>query len=177
MKTQTVVVAALLSVPSDHIASAGGTCSSLDGTHYCTCEYDKKCVSSENACDCMSYSNSSPLPAIRPAPKDLSRGRPLTVPPQSIVGQPKPSPPVDHETPYDYMRLAEAAVLGGDVDNAIVLIDKARTGLLDRSAATNKFDPALYEMIKYLTTAKQLLLAKDYTGSLHLLDTALASIN
>jgi hypothetical protein len=175
MKTQAIVVAVFMSVPSDHVASAGGMCSSLDGTHYCTCEYDKKCVGSENACDCMPFSNSRP--SIGPALKDLSRGRPLTVPPQSIVAQPKPSPPVDHETPHDYVRLAEAAILGGDVDNAIVLIDKARTGLLDQSAATNKSGRVSYQVIKELSTAKQLLSAKDYTGSLRSLDTALASIN
>jgi hypothetical protein len=176
MKTQAIVIAAfIMSVPSDHVANAGGMCSSLDGTRYCTCEYDKKCVSSENSCDCMPYSNSPP--SIRPAPKDLSRGRPLTVPPQSIVVQPKPPPPVDHETPHDYVRLAEVAILGGDVDNATVLIEKARTGLLDRSAATNKSDPVSSQIIKELSTAKQLLSAKDYAGSLHSLDTALASIN
>src|ERR1700735_2256267 len=121
MKAQAIVVAALMSVPSDHVARAGGMCSSLDGTHYCTCEYDKNCVSSENSCVCMPYSNSPP--SIRPATKDLRRGRPLTGPPQSIVAQPKPAPPVDHETPHDYVRLAEVAILDGDVDNATVLIE------------------------------------------------------
>src|SRR4051812_40386756 len=43
MKTQAIVVATVMSVLG-HYANAGGMCSSRDGTQYCTCDYDKRCV-------------------------------------------------------------------------------------------------------------------------------------
>ena len=86
-------------------------------------------------------------------------------------------PPVDDKTPREYVQLAETANLGADVNNAISLIDKARMRLLDRSAASNGSDPAIYKTIDELSTAKRLLSTEDYTGSLRVLDTALGSLN
>jgi hypothetical protein len=60
MKTQAIVVATVMWVLS-HYANAGGMCSSRDGTQYCTCEYDKRCVSSENGCNCVA-GEARPLP-------------------------------------------------------------------------------------------------------------------
>ena len=89
---------------------------------------------------------------------------------------PKQVPPVDNKTPREYVQLAETAIRGADVDNAIALIDKARMRLLDQSAASNGFEPAIYKIIRELSTAKRLLSTEDYTGSLRSLDTALESL-
>jgi hypothetical protein len=182
MKAQAIVVATVMSVFS-HYANAGGMCSSRDGTQYCTCEYDKRCVSSENGCNCVA-GQSRPLPP--PTPRNLGQSRPA--PPVSPPNQtnmakpptpapPKSVPPVDNKTPREYIQLAETAILGADVDNAIALIDKARMRLLDQAAASNDSEQAMYKTIRDLSTAKRLLSAEDYTGSLRSLDTALRSLN
>jgi len=181
MKTQAVVVATVMSVLS-HYANAGGMCSSRNGTQYCTCEYDKRCVSSENGCNCVT---GGPRVLPPPTPRNFGQGRPAPpVSPPNQTSMPKPPtptppklvPPVDNKTPREYVQLAETAVLGADVDNAIALIDKARMRLLDQSAASNGSDPAMYKTIRELSTAKRLLSTEDYTGSLRSLDTALESL-
>jgi hypothetical protein len=183
MKTQVVVVATVMSVLSQY-ANAGGMCSSRDGTQYCTCEYDKRCVSSENGCNCVT---GEPRVLPPPIPRNFGQGRPapaVSPPNQTNTAQqpsppapPKPVPPVDNKTPREYVQLAETAILGADVDNAIALIDKARMRLLDQSAASNDSDTVMYKTIRELSTAKRLLSTKDYTGSLRSLDTALGSLN
>jgi hypothetical protein len=198
MKTQAIVVATVMSVFS-HYANAGGMCSSRDGTQYCTCEYDKRCVSSENGCNCVA-GQSRPLPP--PTPRNLGQGRPAppvsppnqtntaqqpsppVLPPNqtSMAKPPTPAPsksvpPVDNKTPREYVQLAETAILGADVDNAIALIDKARMRLLDQAAASNDSEQAMYKTIRELSTAKRLLSAEDYAGSLRSLDTVLRSLN
>jgi hypothetical protein len=90
---------------------------------------------------------------------------------------PKQASPVDDKTPREYVQLAETAILGADVDNAIALIDKARMRLLEQRAASTDSNPTMYKTIRELSTAKQLLSAEDYTGSLRFLDTALRSLN
>jgi hypothetical protein len=89
---------------------------------------------------------------------------------------PKLVTPADNKTPREYVQFAEAAILGADVDNAIAFIDKARMRLLDQRAASSDSDPTMYKTIKELSTAKQLLSAEDYTGSLRLLNAALRSL-
>ena len=90
MKTQAVVVATVMSVLS-HYANAGGMCSSRNGTQYCTCEYDKRCVSSENGCNCVT---GGPRVLPPPTPRNFGQGRPAPpVSPPNQTSMPKPPTP------------------------------------------------------------------------------------
>jgi hypothetical protein len=231
-----VSVAAVLSI-FGNISIAANMCSSLDGQKYCSCEYNQRCSSTENSCNCTIYDSQTPVPVLRSQPpKNLDHEsepslghRPLQElsihhdpkpsppvddnrkserPPQelTISHDPKPLPPVDDgrtgapggmrfqpprseigpdpkpsaedgRTARDYVQLAQTAITKGKIADAVELIEKGQTRLLDRSVILDRtFDPITDESIQNLSAAKRALLTKDRPAALGALDSALAAI-
>jgi hypothetical protein len=98
-------------------------------------------------------------------------------PPRSEIG-PDPKPPAeDRGTARDYVQLAQTAISKGKIADAVELIEKGQTRLLDRSVTLNRtFDPITDESIQNLSAAKRALLIKDRAAALRALDSALAAI-
>ena len=67
---------------------------------------------------------------------------------------------VTAELARDYLQLARTAITQGKIGDAMELIEKGQTRLLDRSVVLNRtFDPITDEPIKQLSAAKQALLS------------------
>jgi hypothetical protein len=98
-------------------------------------------------------------------------------PPRSEIS-PDPKPPAEDErTARDYVRLAQTAITKGKIADAVELIEKGQTRLLDRSVSLNRtFDPITDESVQNLSAAKRALLTKDRATALGALDSALAAI-
>jgi hypothetical protein len=98
-------------------------------------------------------------------------------PPRLEIG-PAPKPPAEDErTARDYVRLAQTAITKGKIADAVELIEKGQTRLLDRSVSLNRtFDPITDESVQNLSAAKRALLTKDRATALGALDSALAAI-
>jgi hypothetical protein len=98
-------------------------------------------------------------------------------PPRPEIG-PGPKPPAeDGRTARDYVQLAQAAITKGKIADAVELIEKGQTRLLDRSVTLNRtFDPITDESIQNLSAARRALLIKDRAAALGALDSALAAI-
>jgi hypothetical protein len=164
-----------------------GTCSSLDGQKYCTCEYNQQCASSDNSCTCTGGAVEPRTPILIPLPPrssqypvihspNLTRGAPAP-----IIPAPAPAAPAiidnDQRTAAEYVRLARTAITAGRLNAAIEFIDKGETRLLDRSVALNKtFDPITDESIKQLLAAKQALLTMNRERAISSLNAALAAM-
>jgi hypothetical protein len=186
---------------------AANMCSSLDGQKYCSREYNQRCSSTENYCNCTLFDSQTPVTVLRSQPpKNLdhesepsSGHRPLQE--LSIHRDPKPSSHVDDDrkdehppqeitishdlkplaeeerTAGDYVQLARTAITKGKIADAVELIEKGQTRLLDRSVDLDRtFDPITDESIQNLSAAKRALLTKDRAAALRLLDSALAAI-
>jgi hypothetical protein len=201
-----VSVTAVLSI-FGNISIAANMCSSLDGQKYCSCQYNQRCSSTENSCNCTLYDSQTPIPVLRSQPpKNLdhesepsSGHRPLQE--LSIHHDPKPSPPVDdnrkgerppqeittsHDpkplpeegrTARDFVQLAQTAITKGKIADAVELIEKGQTRLLDRSVNLDRtVDPVTDESIQNLSAANRALQTKDRAAALRELDSALAAI-
>jgi hypothetical protein len=96
---------------------------------------------------------------------------------RSEIG-PDSKPQADEErTAGDYVQLARTAITKGRIADAVELIDKGQTRLLDRSVSLNRtFDPITDESVQNLSAAKRALLTKDRAAALQALDSASAAI-
>jgi hypothetical protein len=193
MNRPIAVVLILMSVSGE---SAAVTCSSLDGQKYCSCSYNQECLSKASDCECGAVTE-SPRPPRQASPS-LSLPMNHEEPAANTVSQRSTQKPVQTSRPSqdeaikaspsiasdddirsarDYVQLAKAEIGKGRTQEAIELIDKGQTRLLDRSVVLNHtFDPITDESIKYLTGAKRSLLASDRVKALEFLDSALTSI-
>ncbi len=97
--------------------------------------------------------------------------------PRSEIG-PDPKPPAEDErTAREYVQLAQTAIAKGKVADAVELIEKGQTRLLDRSVELDRtFDPITDKSIQDLSAAKRALLTKDPAAALRALNSALAAI-
>jgi hypothetical protein len=164
-----------------------GTCSSRDGQKYCTCEYNQRCISSENSCACTRSADEPQTPFLA-LPQPRPSQPPVIRIPNPLRREPAPAMPApppgaagnvdnDERAPTEYVQLAKTAIAAGRLAAAIELIDKGQTRLLDRSVALNKtFDPITDESIKQLSLAKQALLSKNRERAEKSLDAALAAM-
>ncbi len=199
-------VTAVLSI-FGNTSIAANMCSSLDGQKYCSCQYNQRCSSTENSCNCTLDDSQTPIPVLRSQPpknsdhesEPSSGHRPLQE--LSIHHDPKPSPPVDdnrkgerppqeittsHDpkplpeegrTARDYVQLAQTAITKGKIADAVELIEKGQTRLLDRSVNLDRtVDPVTDESIQNLSAANRALQTKDRAAALRALDSALAAI-
>jgi hypothetical protein len=182
-------------------------CSSLDGKKYCSCDYNQRCSSTENSCNCTLFDSQTSVPVLRPQPrKDLhhesepsSGQRPSQElsthrdskpaapidenqkgehPSQEITNSLDSKPPAEEaRTASDYLHLARTAITKGKISDAVELIEKGQTRLLDRSVDMGRtFDSITDEPIQNLSAAKRALSAKDREAALRALDSALAAI-
>jgi hypothetical protein len=205
-----VFVAAILSEFGDNVSTAANICSSLDGQKYCSCEYNQRCNSTENSCNCAFYDPQAPAPVLRSQPPEnpdhgtpasSAHGqrqeptinhdlKPLAPVDDSRPGAPegarleaprspiKPAPKSeDARTARDYVQLAQTAITKGNAAEAVELIEKGQTRLLDRSVDLNRtFDPITDEPVQSLSAAKRALLSRDRVGALRALDAALTAM-
>nr|WP_294513146.1 hypothetical protein [uncultured Rhodopila sp.] len=226
----------------NEIPVAADTCSSLDGQKYCSCEYNQRCSSTANSCNCAAFESGTPAPVLQSRPpqtrenvppparhplhelsvhhdarsappvdasraaerpsQDLPIGRdpmPPPVdggrsgkrpgqevapasevqlqPPRSQAGADTKPPAADGRTARDYVQLAQAAIAQGRIHDALDLIERGQTRLLDRAVDLNKtFDPITDEPIAKLSAARQALVAKDRATALAALESVLAAM-
>ena len=99
-------------------------------------------------------------------------------PPQEITTSHDPKPlPEEGRTARDYVQLAQTAITKGKIADAVELIEKGQTRLLDRSVSLDRtVDPVTDESIQTLSAAKRALQTKDRAAALRALDSALAAI-
>lgn len=126
---------------------------------------------------------------IPPAPADDSRsarrpvqeliqagGLPFQMPRQQ-TGVDTKLPADDRRSATDFVKLAQTAIIQGRIHDALDLIERGQTRLLDRSVALNQtFDPIKDAPIERLSVARQALVDRDRAAALGALGSALAEM-
>jgi hypothetical protein len=136
-----------------NVAYGANMCSSLDGAKYCSCEYNQKCIDTENSCSCINL-DQTVLPSQHRSLTDNKVTPPVTN--QSVTGK--------------YVNLVQAAIAQGKVKHAVELIEKAQIQLLDENVAAGNTSEIRNKLIIDLTTAKRALIAHDVSKAKELLD-------